>query len=323
MRKLIWCCSAATVLAAGSFLSLAYYAYCCPDSLPGRTMRIIAEVSAVMQPLSGLTSLAVRSSHANAQPTPGSIEECVPEEPQPIAPEQKVEEIRAQKEDEFLAHWKDDELDAAPIVIGEDDPMPREVVIPNAGVMPIEQEQEMPANGSPIFMPYCQDDEPDVAPIMPSADYGVWDDAAKQSAASGEEAEQSVFEEWMKVFKEGKEDKSPAVEELPPPTEDEPQAEPKCQEDPHRGEHSSGCSRVTCPYTGKSYPPCSSYMPYPPTTKKGAEESSEEPAPPSKKPHPKKGCKSKEQCPRTQGVDTMEYRKSDAGLNEYGPGPQQ
>ncbi|MHB1425671.1 MAG: hypothetical protein ACYC3I_21085 [Gemmataceae bacterium] len=300
MRKLIWCCSAAAVLTAGGFLSLAYYAYRCPETLVGRSMRVIADASIAMQPLSGLTNLVVRTSQSNApgSQTPGAVEECVPADPHPVAAEHKEEVVLIPAEVE---------QDAAPIVIGEDDPMPHEVMPPDVAAMPLEQVQEMPANGCTIVMPYCcqDDDEP-----------RVMRNAEGKADGSNEEAEQSVFKEWMAIFT-SKEGKAPAVEELPPPTEEEPRAEPKCQEDPHRHEQLSGCPRVTCPYTGKSYPASA------PAMKKGREEISEEPPQPSKKPNSHKGCKGKDQCPRTEGVDTMEYRKSDAGLNEYGPGPNQ
>jgi hypothetical protein len=316
MRKLIWCCSAAGVLAAGSFLSLTYYACRCPDSLVGRSMQVIAEASLAMQPLSGLTSLAMRASQADSPPrqSEGSVEECIPDDPQPVAPEQK---------EEVVLGVNDIEAEAAPIVIDEDDPMPREqaaqappATIDITGV----QNPEVVAKGCPIVMPYCRDtdDEPMTPPIMPGADAG--DDkpvgAGEKKAGDASEEKGTVFKEWMKLFEAGKEEKSPPAEQLPAPMEgEEPQAEPKCQEDSHLHEHYSGCPRVTCPYTGKSYPSC------PPATKTGKEESSEEPPQHGKKSHPGKGGKDKDECPRTQGVDTMEYRSSDAGLNEYGPGP--
>jgi hypothetical protein len=320
MRKLIWCCSAAALLSAGSFLSLAYYSYCCPHSLVGRAMQTIAEVSIAMQPLSGLTTLAFGTHHANAPA--GSIEECIPDEPRPIEPEPAHEQAECFVQECPVTERAFREMDAAPIVIDEDEPMPPVVVdAPPLALMPIEQVQELPASDSQIFMPYCKDDEEQ--PVMPNAADG---DETKSEAA-GEEADASVFKEWMELFESNKGEKIPTMEELPPPAEDGMKSDPNCQEDPHRHEQYSGCPRVTCPYTGKTPPPAATFLPYDypsckPEKKKGAEESSEEPAQPSKKPHRRKGCKSKDECPRTQGVDTMEYRKSDAGLNEYGPGPQ-
>jgi hypothetical protein len=112
---------------------------------------------------------------------------------------------------------------------------------------------------------------------------------------------------------------------------EKPTAEPKCQEDNHMHEHYPGCPSTTCPYTGKSYPSSKSNKKpeksIEPLHKKvwDLEEASE--VPPEmpkehgKKPAPGKECEGKNTCPRTQGVDTMEYRRSDGGLNEYGREP--
>lgn len=313
MRKLIWYCSAAGVLAAGGFLSLAYYACRFPDSVVGRSMQVVAKASVAMQPLSGLTSMAVRTNRAKAGASAAAtpIDECIPDDPKPVGHERvEEEESRAQKEDQFLEFMHD--IDVAPIVIHEDDPMPAEETAP-AIAEPIEmagiQGHEIPPKGCPIAMPYCEDEEEEPVPSrMPHAD-------------SSEETEHTVFKAWIELFEECKqddEDNSPIVEQLPPPTED-PQTEPKCQEDSHLHGHYPGC-----PYTGKDsieqyYKRVWNLDPEdadPKTKKKGSEESSEEPHHPAKKPH-----HGKDECPRTRGVDTMEYRKSDAGLNEIGPGP--
>lgn len=300
MRKLIWCCSAAGLLATGGFLSLSYYAYRCPCSLVGRSMKVLAQASVVIQPLSGLTSLAVRVSQANApaHDSAGSTEECIPDDPQPLVPEpaQRQEEIVARIEPATEREMK--ELDAAPIVIGEEDPMPRqeaEDAGPASNDVAAMQRQEIPPKDCPVFMPYCRDDdeESETPPKMPRAEAGA-------------KTEHSDFREWMELFEEKKVAESSSVEELPAPKEWDPNAEPKCQEDSHLHEHYPGCPRTTCPYC---------------PTKKGGEESSEEPQQPTKNPKSSKDGKDKEQRPRTQGVDTMEYRKSDAGLDEYGPGP--
>jgi hypothetical protein len=313
MRKVIWCCSAAGVLAAGSFLSLAYYACICPDSAVGRSMQVIAEASIAMQPLSGLTSMAVRTNQANETVVP--LDECVPDDPQPVALERKV--------DVLLNSLTPDDVqpDAAPIVIHEDDPMPHEEAAPVAAATIVLNErnfetadmqgQEIPPKGSPTTMPYCRDDdeEPVTPPKMPRAD-------------ASEEMEHSVFKAWMELFAEGSKEKAPDVEELPPPKE-EPQEVPKCEEDRHLHEHYPGCPPTTCPFTDRNH--VEQYYKRPwdldsnfdsKKKKKGSEESSEEPPHSGKKRH-----HDKEESPRTKGVDTMEYRKSDAGLDEYGPGP--
>ena len=332
MRKLIWCCSAVGVLAAGGFLSLIYYSCRCPDSVVGRSMQVIAEASVAMQPLSGLTSLAMRTSQADAQAneTPGSIEECIPEDPQPVAPEPvpAPEPILAQ-----LRPADEREMEAAPIVIHEDDSLPHEVMVPIAPVgidLPVVQGQEIPPNGCPIIMPRCQDDGelPVTPPKMLYAEENEQKSAKVDAVKteSSEKEDNTLFKEWMKIWglEDGKEDKSATVEELPPPVEEEPQAQPKCQEDSHLHEHYSGCPRVTCPYSGKGEMEKHDKRTWdidPKMKKKGKEECSEEPPQPGKKPQPGKDGKKKDEPVRTQGVDTMEYRPSDGGLNEYGPGP--
>ncbi|HEY7330424.1 MAG TPA: hypothetical protein VH592_22480 [Gemmataceae bacterium] len=303
MRKVIWCCSAAGVLTAGTFLSLAYYACCFPDSLVGRSMQVIAEASVAMQPLNGITSMAMRTCQANtpAHSTATPIDECIPDDPQPVMLEQR-EQLPQPKEV--------GEPDAAPIVINENnfelDTVP---VVPAPKDLADMQGQEIPPKGTPLVMPYCREDDdgPTTPPKMPRAEA---DQAMKHT----------VFKAWMELFEEGKGNKSAVVEELPPPIEEDPQAEPKCQEDRHLHEQYPGCPRTTCPYSKKD--DMEQYYKRVwdlnfRTKKKGGEESSEEPSQPGKKPQHEKD---KGACPRTKGVDTMEYRPSDAGLDEYGPG---
>lgn len=295
MRKVIWCGSAAGLLAAAGFLSLAFYACRCPDSRVGRAMQVLAEASIAMQPINGLTSLALHTSNANTPTASAGEEECVPEEPQPIAAEPKPKDAALPQEAE---------AEAAPIVIAEDDPLPHGINDWQAGLVEKVPAEEVAPKGGPIVMPYCQDDE---EPTPPSTEKSKADD-------SGADAEKAGFEEWMKLFKGAKEEKRPSAEQLPAPTEEEePQAEPKCQEDNHLHEHYSGCPRVTCPYTGKSYPS------HAPAFQSGQEEDSEAP-PQEEKKHPPRKAGKGEELPAPH-VDTMEFRKSDAGLNEFGPGP--
>jgi hypothetical protein len=301
MRKLLWCCSAAGILAAGGLFAAMYFACRCPDSTIGRFVYTAATVTFTLHPVRGLASL-VDSAHRNAalsSDMAGSIEECIPADPQPIEPEQADENNVA----------KDEELpppEPAAIVIPEDEPMPR-IDVAEAPPSTIDitgfQGQEMSDRSCPMVMPYCvDDDEPMPQPRMPYADAG------KKQADGSEASEDDAFKAWMKLFDEGsKETKGTDAEELPPPQE-EPKSDSKCEEDIHRHEQYPGCPHVTCPYTGKSYPARA------PMKKRGKEESSEEPDG-SKRPGAKEGT------PRTQGVDTMEYRPSDGGLNEYGRGP--
>jgi hypothetical protein len=310
MRKLFWCGSAAGVLALGSLFGAAYFAYCEPDSVIGNCIATAANTSIAMQPVTGLVTMVAQvSRHAmDSEETAGragSHEECIPADPQPIAPEAVA-----------ICPDQNKEPEAAPIVIHEDDPMPPEnegqavpatieiVGLPNGG--------DVPDNVCPMVMPYCADDEqPAVKPVMPYAE-----DEAKKPVAAAEESEDKAFKEWMKLFEgSGKDGKDSTAEELPAPKE-EASDESKCQEDSRIHEHYSGCPSMTCPYTGKSYPSCA------PSTKPGKEESSEVPTPKTHgKKHSDKGGKSEDGIRRTEGLDTMEYRSSDGGLDEFGPGP--
>jgi hypothetical protein len=311
MRKLFWCCSAAGGLAIGGLFSTAYLACRYPDSIVGRGLSAAASTSIVMQPVTGFATMVAKIAHQTANPqetacTPGSTEECVPDDPQPIEAEPAKNGVL-----EFSA--AEAKGDPAPIVINEDDPMPRvnEVEALPSTIELAGAPKEQAGNACPMFMPYCTDeDEPAAKPKMPYAE-----GEHKKQAGDSEESDDSAIKAWMKLLgAEGQESKSPPTEEeLPAPTE-EPQAEPKCQEDSHLHEHYSGCPHTTCPYTGKSYPSCA------PSRKSGQEEVSEEPpAPPTH--HHKKTHKGKEKTPSPAGVDTMEYRPSDGGLNEYGSGP--
>jgi hypothetical protein len=323
VRKLIWCCCAAGVLAAGGYLSLVYHVCRHPDTPMSQAVLGAARAVVSMQPLNGLVSMAVHSTKSEMpHETAGSAEECVPADPQPI----DIEADKKIEEGEMVQQPGDPIDEAAPIVIPEEEP-PQNGQMVQAVPAPVDVNgvpvQGMPPNGCPIFMPYCQDDadQPATPPIMPCA--GEEEDKPakqddKKSQASSEESEQNVFNAWQKLFESGQKNESKDVEELPPPVEEESSDEPKCQEDPHRHENYSGCPHVTCPYTGKTYPSCE------PPKSAGKEESQEPvemPKPHDKKSHSGKGCKIKDECPRTQGVDTMEYRPSDGGLNEYGPGP--
>jgi hypothetical protein len=251
--------------------------------------------------------MAMRANQANeaANETVAPLHECVPDDPQPVAaataqkPSGAIEQSSPVSEKEFE--------EVTPIVIHEEEPAPAAppTVVLNERNFDIDdmQKQEVPSKGCPTVMPHCQDD--DGAPATPPA-------------SAGAETEQNVFKAWMDLFTEGKEEKNaPAAEELPPPAEEQPQAEPKCQEDSHLHEHYPGCPRTSSPFIGKER--MANYFKRvwdlnSKLKKKGGEESSEEP------PHSGKDCKDKEECPRTKGVDTMEYRKSDAGPDEYGPG---
>ena len=328
MRKLLWCCLAVAVLAVGSLLSGTYYACCHPESLAGRFLFAAARASVAMHPMTGLVSLSI---HANvdengAHGVPGAVEECIPDEPQPVAPEPKNDPwadvvAEVERADGNFIHNNSD-----PIIIREEDPMPRMQCNPNQpatidmeGIKNVEQ----PATPCPIVMPYCQDD--DEQPITPphmlqagdEKEKPVCKDQKKSNNALKDSAE-NAFEAWTKLFQSGQESKSEEAEELPLPQELSRDGV-KCQEDCHRHEHYSGCPHMTCPYTGKSCPVNA------PAKKMGKEETSEEPATKEQSYKAKtpmgKDIRKENHCPAAPYIDTMEYRRSDGGLNEYGPGP--
>ncbi len=286
-----------------------------PNSTVGRCLTTAANASIAMQPVTGLATMVVQATHHYLTPqetatVAGSTEECIPADPQPVAPEPAVEVVEGVVLDGPVQQV---EQGPDPIVINEEEPASRvEEAEPPSSTIDL---PGLPDGICPMVMPYCTDDEPMSKPSMPYAD-----SEAEKPAAGGDESDDKVFKAWMNLFEaSGRESKSEPAEQLPAPTEepsirsDEPQAEPKCQEDSHLHEHYSGCPHTYCPYTGKSYPSDTA------ATKSGKEENSEEPAPAPKK-HGKKG-KDKETCPHTEGVDTMEYRPSDGGLHEYGPSP--
>jgi hypothetical protein len=156
-----------------------------------------------------------------------------------------------------------------------------------------------------MVMPYCTDEEAsaETAPPMPRAD--------EEPAVTAN----PFFQFWMSLFGEPNEGKG-SQEAAGPARADDP---PSCQEDEHYYEHYSGC-----PYTGYHLP--SQRCPVTPIDAEPAkrppqDECSEEHTPKKHKVHHRGDCTPGEECPAHPEVDTMEYRRSDGGLNEYGPGP--
>jgi hypothetical protein len=310
MRKLIWGSTIAGVATASSFLSLAYYACSYPDTAVGRGMFAVADVSLAIHPLHGMynTTQVPPSDRA------GGAEECIPEDPKPVV-EEKVQNLGGE-----IARVQENIGIEADIVIPEEN-LAQGTQAAQGGEAGVDAEvaSELPAGNGPLPMPKCQEGAEQAAkpPRMPYADEGVERTAdAKKKAEPSKEEQATVFEAWKSLFESG-ESKSSNTEVLPYPMEEE-EAEPKCEEDPHRHEQFSGSARTTCPYTGKSYPSV-------PSKSAGKEESSEEPPaqPRKSRAFQNDKTKAKDDVPHAAGVDTMEFRKSDAGqnLNDYGPGP--
>jgi hypothetical protein len=315
MGKVFWCFTGAGALLAGVLLSASYYASANPETTLGHCINTVATASVALEPITALASRAANVSHhavslEETTTAADSSEECIPEDPQPVAVEPAVPVAEAIDLSDLKAAVQEAEQRPAPIVISEDEPIQRveEAETPSAIEIQAGQGAAIADERCPMVMPYCTDDDPSPRPNMPYAD------AETRQADGSEASEEESFKAWMKLFKEpASESKPSASEELPVPVEDI-QAEPKCQEDCHRHEHFSGCPHMTCPFTGKTYP-CD-----PPSNKAGKEETSEEPEMQPRK-HGKIVPSNKDRRLPTEGVDTMEYRPSDGGLNEFGPGP--
>ena len=323
MRKLFWCCSAAGLLVVGGMFSVSYYACRNPESAVSHCLTTAANTSVVIQPVVGIGSVVARATdhvmkpHGPAACPAGSVEECVPADPEPVTLEKAREPADAGAIEKPQTHVP------APIVIPEEEPMPRE----EPPAPPFETlKVDLSKSACPVVMPYCvDDDDPMPKPRMPYAD-------GEKNKGAEEEAEDGVMKAWKEFFKDaGPDNQLGSSEESAAAPAEKPSAEPKCQEDSHMHEHYPGCPSTTCPNTGKSHP---SVTPdkkpkdrAEPSRKKVWEFEEESEMPPEKpkehgkKAAPAKGCEGKNACPRTQGVDTMEYRRSDGGLNEYGPGP--
>jgi hypothetical protein len=286
MRKLFWCCTAAGVVAAGGVFTAAHYTCCHPESVVAR----------------GLAAACTGAPLLPEIPTPYPdccAEECA--DPAPAAPA--------------------DTPAPAPIVINEDCapliPCPDEQgggqVCHHAALCPAARAESADLSGPtpaayedehspvcPMVMPYCTDEDQSAPEVLPLP-------REQQDAAA-----LGVFDFWMGWFGIT----GPVTSETSEPPADDA---PRCEEDRHYYEHFSGC-----PYTGASQP-ARRKPPAPaavPLKGKGEDDCCQPPQ--ALKIYkalyngpPRLG----EDCPRHPEVDTMEYRRSDGGLNEFGAGP--
>jgi hypothetical protein len=290
MRKLIWCCTAAGVAAAGGLFMAARYTCCHPESLVGR----------------GVATACMGAPILPEIPTPYSA-----------CPAESCEN------EEFPAGAETPA--PAPIVIHEDDPPMVErpqtqcpcnhgasEICHHAALCPPAQVDTSDLHGPtpaaytdehfpscPTVMPYCTDEEesaPEELPMPRAAEEGL---------------EHQVFSFWMGWFGMT----GPVISETSEPPMDDV---PRCEEDLHYFEHYSGV-----PYTGPCQPPCRKRPSpaRPPLKGKGEDDCCEPPQ--ALKIHKAhyNGPPRAEDCPSHPEVDTMEYRRSDGGLNEFGPGP--
>lgn len=196
----------------------------------------------------------------------------------------------------------------APVEDAEELPMPQEepaeeIAMPRCGDSEEPQEAAFP-------IPF-DEEQPEPLP-MPSAD-----DEPKTEEPMAED-DDGLVDFWMSFFKDmlpaDDENTDPAEENCDPAEEgpmDEVQ-EPGCQEDPHHSEY-----YPSCPYMGgcpRTTPPCpaggSSKVKKP---KHGHDDV--EPCEPCPKAEPDP------ESPAQPGVDTMEFRPSDAKEGEFEPKP--
>jgi hypothetical protein len=326
MRKLIWCCSAIAVLSAGGLFAVTFYGCRHPGSLVGRCLAAAIDASVLVPPVNGIAPVILQASCCSGTTEcvtrTAHLENCVPTEPQPLEqlcpepvalPTENVAAapapIRIDEEDDRdlkrdLAFPIDPE--AAPAVVDPEVPMNR--TEPTAGTPSTidlhkglrvagdtKPASEFDFNDSQIcsendlnysaIMPYCADDERPSTPVMP---YATDREVPVPQAQSSEESEL-----------------------LPMP-----------QEDTASAEHSACCPWTGCKMTSRCSPACDhrqtetkckTSLRHWTTHKAGAEEDNEAPAGDTSKQGKDK--------PHPQGIDTMEYRPSDGGLNEFGPGP--
>ena len=198
MRKMFWCYTAAGVLTAAVLLSASYYACSHPETTIGRCLTTAANASVAMQPATSIVSTIEKTLHHVINPhetatTAGCSEECVPDDPQPIAPEPAVELIDAGVI-EMPAH--EGEEGPAPIIINEDEPIQR-VEEAERRLRPSISTTCRARNrrrGLSMVMPYCTDEEPMSKPTMPYAD------GQTKQADGSETSDEGVFKAWMKLY---------------------------------------------------------------------------------------------------------------------------
>jgi hypothetical protein len=323
MRKLLWSCVGLGVLTAGGFYLAANYACRHPASVVGRCV-----IATLVQPLAGLGTMVVGSSTGG--PLGGDAagtateEMCIPDDPTPVAEEAPVEPAPPLPVSGVLEAPQAEVRAPAPIVIHEEP----EPATPPQPEEPSESESKEPsgtptvatASGPavpektyPPLMPYCTDDATPMR--MPYADENE-DSGAGQAGTDPDNGTSW----WQRLFHlRAPEGRVPGGAEP-----SEPDGASDCREDGNYHQHYSGC-----PYTGRCCPdspkpkaPVSARPDRKPHGKGEAGEEQEPPAEPEthgQKQH-YKGCRDGDDCPRHPEVDTMEFRPSDRGLNEYGPG---
>lgn len=348
MRKLFWCgvAAAAVVAAAGTYLT-ADHASRHPDSVAGRCVTAAFRVTSAVVPLYSLGGTAARHGCAPGQAASCGEESCcVPDDPVPFmainavaaatdpfpaCPFAEPVEVASRLPGKIVIADPDEAIcqpvsgvptaSGEPVVPAEDPyvayfPPPSPNPCVGVPVMP-PAATVLPGDGVvPAFMSYCVDDQ-DSPSVMP---YALDADEPKAEMPT---AEESAVEFWKAFFKGSAPDcgKKGCPDAARPKNDGS-----ECQEDPGYHHHYPGCPHSGyCPYSGKALPQAapseSKTTPAAePCCPKGCPEGccpGKTGTPTKAKDEGKKGC-----CPaHPGGLDTMEFRKSDLRINEFGYTP--
>ncbi len=318
MRKLIWCGAAVGVLLMGGLYMAWQHARAHPDSLAGRCLISASGVAILLNPAAGVAPLVEHVMHQWG-PAGGS-EECVAIAPGDEAGWQ-ADPVPVGHDGDAHAAMKlemagvldlpaaEPPAGPAPIVIPDDDLPPAPPADEDAAVTPVAATAvDAEGEGCPPVMPYCADGRAPAPAHMPYAEEGEEPAGAADAPAAPPKC--AGLMTFLKKFFAQHPCEAGTTEEAEGGAAKDASGEPGCRHCPHH----SGCPTNYCPYTGRTYPEPTAPAARPKKSPGGAEDS-EAPA----KHHPK-GCDEGEGCPLHPEVDTMEYRKSDGRLDDYGPG---
>ncbi len=339
MRKLIWCSAAVSVLMAGGLYMAWQHARAHPDSLAGRFIISASGVVIFLNPAAGVGPLVEHAmrhwgqaggSEEHVEIAPGD-EARWQADPVPVGQEGDAHEVmKLEMAGVLELPAAEPPAGPAPIVIPEDDTPPAAPADENGNVTPVAAATiDIDTAGCPPVMPYCEDGRAPAPCHMPYAEEGEEPagsadaqpqrehiDIVGKVAAKGEaithhaKAKCECLKVFLQKFFEKHECETGTTENAEGGAAKDGSGETDC----HHYHHHSGCPTNYCPYTGRTYPEPTAPAACPKKSHGGAEDSE----PPAK--HHHKGCDEGEGCPMHPEVDTMEYRKSDGRLDDYGPG---
>jgi hypothetical protein len=323
MRKLFWGGLTAGVAFAVGLCGVAQYALWYPESLAGRCF---CGAPALAERLSqtGQTSPYLEEAE---EPALGA--EGLPAEPVPVAEEPVGEKPGLPLAGVIKIYPEPPGEPEPPVTIPEEEPP---AVPPALDGNPLAIEVPVGPGpcvafppGCPASMPYCHDEEcEELAPPAEEAEAKA--DSRPEAAAAdaalnfwvgffGERGEpgpapapvsftEALSRFWTGLLQEAYDSVSPEEGEAALPKSEAGPAD--CCEDPHRHYQCPAC-----PYTGQSYPRCPATggcAPRPQAAPGGEGGASK-----------RKKCE-EDDCPIHPEVDTMEYRRSDGNLHDYGAG---